>query len=683
MQSLECDDAVDEGRSKRPAKRQRVARACVPCRYAKLRCDGQQPICSTCKQLEKRCTYASVAKRRGLRSGYVRALELLWGLTLHEIENVDSVVDQLLSRLSKQDLIASADRTDSHSTASAVLDRWKQSDISQHLEELLNENEGPTNEAGVRGVDYRSQDLKTSMSPSWVVIEKKEAEHTGPNTSIPNVSLQSDDSNPALVPAIAVKDDHTSPSRPPPYASQLLQLFFNHTQSWLPIVERHVLLRTSFQCQRNPSLAHHGDQAALHGVYAYVSTSLSHLLTDKEASQHAKQHSNAFYAQAYSMLPIDSDQPVEIGHAQCALLLSLSRLGSRVFKSSWRLAKVAIHLMQEIAHQHRNNNDEEVLARVWLGCFVIDTISSSYLEYKPSMNFNDVVKWCQINENGVEEWQPWQPFGLSGDHGSHRTTVLEIPTHSASLLILQVKLLRILNNSLHHQSACGIMTMNDLEVWQQELTNCLHRVGLDSSFRNGEIDMLKLPPSFLSLSIMYTSVFERITRQDQGPSLVTNRPTQGTSYPHLSDTALQKLKRECSSFRQLPALQLFPPEQRLPSLDVSLSEHRNQQQHQKEIECLSSVGSLYTEAEIVPSNMAGFHSIMGSQEQSQTDFTPSNTNTHVNETTPIEQVPDSGTQSLDSYLYSVDAPFLEFLDTLDDRSVHDSDLFSKSLGYKF
>lgn len=613
MQSLESENAVDEGRSKRPAKRQRVARACVPCRYAKLRCDGQQPVCSTCGQLKKGCTYESVAKRRGLRSGYVRALELLWGLTFCEIENAESVVDQLLGRLSKQDLIASADRTDSHSAASEVLDRWKQSDISLHLEELLNEEDGPTNETGTREVYYRSQDLKTATDPNWVVIEKKAAqgEQTGSGAPLTNTNLQSNEPSPAVVQLLVEDDDDVSQGRPPPYASQLLQLFLSHTQSWLPIIERHIMLKTSFQCQRKSSLAQHGDLAALQGIYAYASATLNHLLTDKENSQHAQKHSNTFYAQAYSMLPIDSDQPVEIGHVQCALLLSLTRLGTGIFKASWRLAKVAIHLLKEMAHQHGNNIDEDALSRVWLGCFVVDTISSSCLEHKPSMHFDDVVKWCQIDENGVEEWQPWQPFGLSRNHDSHRKTTLEIPTHSVSLLMLQVKLLRILNRSLHHPSAGGIMTINDLEVWHHELTSCFLRTGLDSGFQNKDIDALKLPPSFLSLSIMYTSVFDKITRQGQDPNFATNWPTQGTNYPHLPNTTLQKLTQQCSFFKQLPALQLFHAEERLPGHDMLPSEYReqancNQQQHQEETGCLSSTENLQRELRLFHLMRQGF-----------------------------------------------------------------------------
>ncbi|EEU38491.1 uncharacterized protein NECHADRAFT_55236, partial [Fusarium vanettenii 77-13-4] len=56
------------------AKRKRVSRACDYCRARKHRCDGRRPACSRCSATHQPCSYGSDIKKRGLPTGYVRAL---------------------------------------------------------------------------------------------------------------------------------------------------------------------------------------------------------------------------------------------------------------------------------------------------------------------------------------------------------------------------------------------------------------------------------------------------------------------------------------------------------------------------------------------------------------------------------------------------------------------------------
>ena len=77
-------------------KRQRVSRACDSCRSKKDKCDGVQPVCSTCASLCRPCTYKANPKKRGLPTGYIRTLELLWGLVFCKIQGSEEVVRALL-----------------------------------------------------------------------------------------------------------------------------------------------------------------------------------------------------------------------------------------------------------------------------------------------------------------------------------------------------------------------------------------------------------------------------------------------------------------------------------------------------------------------------------------------------------------------------------------------------------
>ncbi|KAL5086748.1 hypothetical protein Trisim1_008824 [Trichoderma cf. simile WF8] len=61
----------DEGKSKK-----RITNACLPCRKAKMRCDGADPICSTCLRRDVICQYTTRKTRgQGKSKEYIQQLE--------------------------------------------------------------------------------------------------------------------------------------------------------------------------------------------------------------------------------------------------------------------------------------------------------------------------------------------------------------------------------------------------------------------------------------------------------------------------------------------------------------------------------------------------------------------------------------------------------------------------------
>ncbi|KAI9249273.1 fungal-specific transcription factor domain-containing protein [Sporodiniella umbellata] len=59
---------------KAKAKKLRVTQACTFCRRKKIKCDGKQPMCSSCQLCGVDCNY-DIAKKRGPRKGYITNLE--------------------------------------------------------------------------------------------------------------------------------------------------------------------------------------------------------------------------------------------------------------------------------------------------------------------------------------------------------------------------------------------------------------------------------------------------------------------------------------------------------------------------------------------------------------------------------------------------------------------------------
>ena len=658
------DNVNDEDNGRRAAKRQRVSQACSLCRYAKLRCDGRQPTCTTCSQQEKRCTYETSFKRRGLRSGYVRALELLWGLTFRELKNGESVVDELLGRLSKQDLTASSDRTDAATPASVLLDRWKQSNVARHVDDLLDDNDEQHADCEEGGFEDERQQPRSDSEPYWMVVRNERLQlgqsHLG--TAFPEAHSQASPSNAEHLQGIS------SNLKLPPYAPQLLQLFFHSGQSWLPILERHVTLKTAFQYSMDSSSLHHGDRSALWAVYAYASTALSHLLTDDDSRQHAQVHCGAFHAQAYSMLPLDSDQPVELGHIQCVALLALTHLSSGATRAAWRLMKIATQMLREMTEQQPSGTENEALAIAWLACFVLDTISSACQQAIPSLHYNDIVRYLQIDENGVEEWQLWQRPKTLQDQETFVETTTDVPTHSMGMLVLLVKLLRCLNGNLQHRSASWGPSGFGLEEWKQDLSSYLRRTGLTTALGNKDLNLVVLPPSFMVLSITYTTLVNRINRASNFSVHANDAALRGADYPLLSHATLQDLRKDDYFHKSFPVLNLL-----LTCLCVDDAERSfnmggpNEPNYVSQLE--SGVNGLVPSSGLPQLGVQSDISARSMQEHSIQSSASLSANVGQIKDSLDEQGRGSEIPSLDGYMFFTDAPFLEFMDGLDDMSM--------------
>lgn len=674
MHSDAPNNVTEDDRDRRPAKRQRVSRACAPCRYAKLRCDGQQPTCTTCRQQDKRCTYEASLKRRGLRSGYVRALELLWGLTFHELENSELVVDELLGRLSKNDLTTSSDRTDSSSYASTLLDQWKQSNVSRHIDDLLDDNEEQN--AGV-DEEQAQDDLRqphSGGSSRWLVVRSADFQLHQDQPEQPQLDVALSEAQQCLEPHTSNFESHhlqetNSNPQIPFYGPQLLQLFFQYVQSWLPILERHVTLRTAFQYSVDSSSLCQGDRAALWAVYAYISTILSHHLIDDHARQHAKTHCGAFYAQAYSMLPLDSDRPIELGHIQCVVLLALTRLSSGKTTAAWRLTKIGTQMLREMSEQQQQQpvTEHNALARVWLACFVIDTISSAFQKNVPSLHYNDVVGQLQIDENGVEEWQPWHRPGTWQNQDSiGPDTATDIPTHSVSMLMLQVKLLRFYSNP-HLRDSSWQASTSELEQWNQDLSGYLARMGLTKILANKDLDLLVLPPSFVLLSITYTVLVNKAIGSNSSAGMISNATTRRIEYPLLSDAVLQSLREDDQFRRSFPAAYLVLTMFRADRSDGprNILSNGPNDTWQQEPQLNNLVPEFGLSQLVAQSDQAE----VNSQQQDMQVMTATDSNLGQSQDPIQEQGPGSEMPSVDSFICSADAPFLEFMDGLDDRSM--------------
>ncbi|KAL2845710.1 fungal-specific transcription factor domain-containing protein [Aspergillus pseudoustus] len=537
------NDAVDDDGRQVPAindpssKRQRVSRACDSCRSKKDKCDGAQPVCSTCASLSRPCTYRANPKKRGLPTGYIRTLELLWGLVFTKIQGSEEVVRTLLRAANIPSHLATMGKEAEGSDT--LLSSWKNSGVLREIERLLTVLEQPEDEqerARAHGeaqspdgissetLEWHLPDPLVGPSPVRAPITPTAVRQTSTRSSATQTVPLEDQfggSSGAGIPESVTQDGYQQlPSNPWP----LLDIYFSYTQCWFPILEKHDILRTAFRHadddqSRLTNSSGSGDQAALWAVLALASIQQSSITATRQLTDFSEDRPDPsqLYAKARSLVPGENGAH-EIGHVQALLVLSLIKLGQQDWAAAWILVGHAVRIAQSLGLNNlpTSNAAEEAKTtgrskHVFLGCFVLETLVAAQTGQVPSLRKSDITKIGSINEDGLEEWHPWEdqtglrPVESSG--GSFRRG----PLHSLSTFNRLLSLMCILNdlcywgqstNSLSHLEALE----RQLQLWVSALPKS-YRIDLQT------VSAKPASPHIFALEMMYEAVATSISLQ--------------------------------------------------------------------------------------------------------------------------------------------------------------------------
>jgi hypothetical protein len=303
------------------AKRARVSKACNECRKKKERCDGVQPQCGPCSSLQRTCCFDTQPKRRGLPTGYVRAVEVLLGLMFQSIDGIEHCITDVLR--GEKSLPAWHREQPSSSLVSSLADSWRRSTTMKELERLLADiDHGDETELSTRDLCDRLENafmnrllidencntriellspprttspaafenLAPSTAPEIPVTMLPDLHPTPPVTALQNCNAPMDLppdwsseipvamlADPQPTPPVAVLQDCNAPTDLPLDWSHLLERYFTDTHTWFPITSKHDMLRQAFCLANKDSepdyqerLISNGDRAALFASLAYA-----------------------------------------------------------------------------------------------------------------------------------------------------------------------------------------------------------------------------------------------------------------------------------------------------------------------------------------------------------------------------------------------------------------------------
>ncbi|KAJ5677840.1 uncharacterized protein N7477_003473 [Penicillium maclennaniae] len=531
-------DPDDDGKSNPPddlsaqPKRQRVSRACDSCRSKKDKCDGMQPVCSTCASLSRPCTYKANPKKRGLPTGYIRSLELLWGLVFQKIQNSEEVMRALIRSINLPSHLATMGKEAEGSDT--LLSSFKNSTVLRDIERILvvleqpeeererllqayREGDTPLDIDGIlassealewqipEGLERRETPLTAGMSPSRASMIGS-APRSGYCTKECGVQTSTvDDFDSSLAIAFDPGDSRmistSSPLQLPYNAWPLLDIYFSYTQCWFPILEKHDILRTAFQYTEGDvymsrTAPGSGDHAALWAVLTLASLQDASIEPAGDMDAHSnKSNPSQLYNTARNLIPSEVG-PYEVGHVQALLILSLIKFGQQEWTAAWMLVGHAVRIALTLGLDQlsfsgtplRSSEQEKQVGRakhVFLGCFVLETLIAEQTSHCPSLRKDDLSRVGLINEDGLEEWHPWEDQTGLRPTQSARSSMQRGPLHALSTFNRLVSLVSILNDLcfLKQDPMVSRAQLESLEVQLQRWASALpksYRIDLQS-----------------------------------------------------------------------------------------------------------------------------------------------------------------------------------------------------------
>ncbi|KAJ6180589.1 hypothetical protein N7519_011050 [Penicillium mononematosum] len=554
-------DPEDDGKATGEPKRQRVSRACDSCRSKKDKCDGKQPVCSTCASLCRPCTYKANPKKRGLPTGYIRSLELLWGLAFQRIQGSEDVMRALMRSINLPSHLATMGKETEGSDA--LLASFKNSTVIRDIERILVVLEQPEEERernlqaydeGETPLDVEGI-LSSAEAQEWRIPEVMEARETpllgvsptrtavgaapmkvaGPRpTTDCGVQTITPDDQPSTSFTFPPDPDYPrslsmrTPLKLPYNAWPLFDVYFSYTQCWFPILEKHDILRTAFKYTEGDIYASgvtpgSGEHAALWAVLTLASLQDASISASTEVGEQPsdRMSSSQMYSTARQLIPTESG-PHEIGHVQALLILGLVKFGQQEWTGSWMLVGQAVRIahipgLGQPVHSSssRNPDQDKHLGRakhVFLGCFVLETLIAESISQCPSLRKADLARIGSVNEDGLEEWHPWEDQTGLRPTQSSRASMQRGPLHALSTFNRLVSLVSILNDlcCCKHDPTISRSQLEQLELQLQRWVT-----ELPKSYR---VDLQSRPPRLASphifgLEMTYESVVIALSSQ--------------------------------------------------------------------------------------------------------------------------------------------------------------------------
>ncbi|KAI8977276.1 fungal-specific transcription factor domain-containing protein [Mycotypha africana] len=395
-----------------PNKRQRVSKACDPCRKKKVKCDGGIPICRNCETLNIACLYKETTKKRGPPKGYIEAVEgrlhrleaLLNSIIQEDDPHSQAILNELNSPLETAygELVRPRpifrERIPDYNTCSGLLrlspdpstsrpsvtakDNNSDSDYSKSLGNLSIDESGQLRYYGGSSGFYM---LKTSKSLQNRAFHFNSKDYIAKNNSS-NGKRRIDTGLEDRGYRTVMINPYELP--PKDLSDHLLELYFNNFYPLLPLLHKQSFLQ-SLQDDRKanpPALL-------LNAIYAVASRISSDVRVRADPLK-ADTAGDIFFERARLLLDLEWDS-FRVYTVQSLLLMSSHQNGALKPTRGWLYSGMAIRMSQNLGlhrncdHWNLTPSEKEERKRVFYCCFVLDRLSSAMHGRSPMIDDRD------------------------------------------------------------------------------------------------------------------------------------------------------------------------------------------------------------------------------------------------------------------------------------------------------
>lgn len=392
-------------------------------------------------------------------------LALAW-LFQHNAEN-EAALNEKLAKEGASSLLLSRDSKESNK----LHRRWRKAKFYTNVDKQLSGGETSRHEQPDDLSHSSDEASDAEEAPAAKVVHHKQrSEHD--LASVVSPELQ----QPPTAPQGHTVMTHSSALMPAD-SYKLFEVYFTQIQSWLPICEKHDVLKSaySYPLQGLPAISEQPDSGSYAELWSILAVaSLYDTSTNSDTSLDAPLTMAAkSYENAKSMIPSELGH-FEAGHIKALLNLAVFNMTQSQTGAAWLLIGCASRALEIMDQPILLTNPRH--KHIHYGCYLLESMIALELNRRPYMQKSDLNHLGAIDENGLEEWQPWSGFGDPSPDG-RRTPLLALSTFNnvLELVDILIGMQQSATPSLHKEGFG-----ERLARWKALLPTQLSRINIES-----------------------------------------------------------------------------------------------------------------------------------------------------------------------------------------------------------
>ncbi|TDL29327.1 hypothetical protein BD410DRAFT_758089 [Rickenella mellea] len=400
----------DAGQKPVQLQRRRVWRACESCRRKKIKCDGNEPVCSQCTASRTQCTWLQTKDRAALSRHYVQELEA----RLLHMEDVFKQVAPVVELLGKtpngvtlpaaipaiSDIAKDKVGSQSPATPSRTVTPKDKSNITQNSPTLSSASSGSGKKAddevsdsfGQLALDEHGHLRWIGGSSTMALIQSFRQLTSSPLSRISPMEEDPHSPGPSVnklyfpasiffgkVHALPGAEEVEYPERD--LADKLVDAYFTRLHYLLPVVDK-----PSFMNAYNHLMDNHADvglartQTAFVALVFAIFACAARIVDDDRLHEESSDEGGTgmVYYERALILHYISHASIQIAHVQCFVLLSSFLCSVNCLPQAWLLVGQAVRMGQDLG-LHRlcgqlniTPIDKQVRRKVWWSVYSLD-----------------------------------------------------------------------------------------------------------------------------------------------------------------------------------------------------------------------------------------------------------------------------------------------------------------------